>query len=163
MPQTRLLRHSLMLIFFLAATYAVAAIGSIASVNAPALYQQLNQPSWAPPGWLFGPVWTLLYTMMAIAAWIVWRGSYPAKKQALILYAIQLAFNGLWSWIFFTWAMGALAFAEILLLWCLILLTIHSFWRCNKTAAALLVPYLLWVSFATVLNWVLWQSNPGLL
>ncbi|ALS97620.1 TspO/MBR family protein [Lacimicrobium alkaliphilum] len=163
MSQPTLLRQSLMLIFFLVVTYAVAAIGSIASVSAPAFYQQLNQPSWAPPAWLFGPVWTLLYTLMAIAAWLVWRSSHSAKKQALGLYALQLVFNGLWSWLFFTWSMGALAFIEILLLWCLILLTMGSFWRCNKTAGALFAPYLLWVSFATLLNWTLWQANPGLL
>lgn len=163
MPQPTLLRQSLMLVFFLIVTYAVAAIGSIASVNAPAFYQQLNQPSWAPPAWLFGPVWTALYTLMAVAAWLVWRTPHSVKRQALFLYALQLVFNGLWSWLFFTWSFGALAFVEILLLWCLILLSIHSFWRCDKTAALLLVPYICWVSFATVLNWALWQANPALL
>lgn len=163
MSQSSLVRQTLMLIVFLLLTYTIAAIGSIASINAPAFYQQLIQPAWAPPAWLFGPVWTLLYTLMAIAAWLVWRSRCSQKRMALSLYALQLIFNGLWSWLFFTWSLGAAAFAEILLLWGLILLTMINFWRCNNVAGALLLPYWLWVSFATLLNWVLWQSNPTLL
>lgn len=163
MSESILLRQSLMLIFLLVVTYTVAAIGSIASISAQTFYQQLMQPSWAPPAWLFGPVWTVLYTLMAVAAWLVWRSTHPNKKQALILYAVQLVFNGLWSWLFFAWSMGGLAFAEILLLWCLILFTMVCFWRCNKVAGALIAPYLAWVSFATLLNGWLWQANPGVL
>ncbi|GGD69330.1 TspO/MBR family protein [Lacimicrobium alkaliphilum] len=163
MPQPSLLRQSLMLIFFLLVTYIVAAIGSIASIDAPDFYLQLTQPVWAPPAWLFGPVWTLLYTLMAIAAWLVWRSRCSQKQAALGLYALQLVLNGLWSWLFFTWALGAIAFAEILLLWGLILLTMINFWRCNKIAGTLLLPYWLWVSFAAVLNWALWLDNPALL
>ncbi|WP_088330362.1 TspO/MBR family protein [Lacimicrobium sp. SS2-24] len=161
--QHSLIRQSLMLIFILAVTYAVATIGSIASINAPDFYQQLNQPDWSPPAWLFGPVWTLLYTLMAIAAWLVWRTSHPARNGALGLYALQLGLNGLWSWLFFSWSLGALAFVEIILLWFAIAMTLQAFWKIQKAAALLLLPYLLWVSFAALLNWNLWQNNPALL
>jgi tryptophan-rich sensory protein len=156
--------QALALVGWLALCYAAAAVGAIASVNAPAFYGELVQPSWAPPAWLFGPVWTTLYTLMAVAAWLVWRAAPSfATRLALGLFLVQLAVNALWSWLFFAWQMGGWAFAEVLLLWALIAATIVAFWRHSRLAALLLVPYLGWVSFATALNFWLWRANPGLL
>ena len=148
------------LIGWLLLTMAAAGIGTLASVNADTLYGQLQQPAWAPPAWIFGPVWTLLYLMMAIAAWLVWRGGLHANRSALTLYVVQLVLNCLWSWLFFGWRQGAWAFVDIVILWILILATLVSFWRIRPLAGALLVPYLAWVSFATALNFAVWQMNP---
>jgi tryptophan-rich sensory protein len=156
--------QALALLGWLALCYLAAAIGAVASVNAPAFYGELGQPSWAPPAWLFGPVWTGLYTLMAIAAWLVWRAAPLAETRlALGLFLVQLAVNALWSWLFFAWQLGGWAFAEVLLLWVLIAATIAAFWRFSRVAAILLVPYLGWVSFAAALNFWLWRANPGLL
>ena len=101
---------------------------------------------------------------MGIAAWLVWRvGGFRAAKSALTLFLVQLALNALWSWLFFGWHWGAFAFADILLLWALIVATLISFWRIRPLAGALLVPYLLWVSFASALNYSVWQLNPQVL
>ena len=152
------------LLFWLLLCYAVSAIGAVASVQAREFYAQLVQPDWAPPGWVFGPVWTTLFTLMAISAWLVWRkGGWPANRIALSLFIVQLAFNALWSWLFFAWNLGAVAFIEVLLLWALILATLVSFSRRQVGAAILLLPYLLWVGFASLLNFSLWQLNPQLL
>jgi tryptophan-rich sensory protein len=142
--------------------FAAAALGAVASVDAPSFYAQLSKPSWAPPAWLFGPVWSVLYALMGIAAWLVWR-SPALKKMALSLFAVQLAVNALWSWLFFAWHLGAFAAVEVLILLALIVATITAFWRISHLAALLLVPYLLWVSFASALTWAIWQSNPNLL
>ncbi|TVP52544.1 MAG: tryptophan-rich sensory protein [Halomonadaceae bacterium] len=142
----------------------VAALGAIASVNAGDFYQQLTQPDWAPPGAVFGPVWTLLYLMMALSAWLVWRQrAWQGARGALTLFVLQLVPNVLWSWLFFAWHQGGLAFANILLLLGLIVATVVAFWQQRPLAALLLVPYLLWVSFAAFLNLAIWQLNPGLL
>ncbi|MEP5764103.1 MAG: TspO/MBR family protein [Halieaceae bacterium] len=157
-------QQALGLIGWFLISFATSAIGAIASIQAKAFYGQLSQPAWAPPAWLFGPVWTLLFAMMAIAAWLVWRaGGFRANSIALSLFLAQLAFNALWSWLFFVWQHGALAFAEILFLWALIAATLVSFWRVSPVSAALLIPYLLWVSFASALNFSLWQLNPQVL
>lgn len=144
---------------------AAAALGAFASLDAGTFYQELNRPAWAPPGWLFGPVWSALYLLMGIAAWLVWRAhGFSGARSALILFVVQLIGNALWSWLFFAWRFGGLAFAEILLLWFLILGTIVAFWRLRRiAAAALLLPYLLWVSFAAVLNLSIWRLNQDLL
>ncbi|MBX3661144.1 MAG: tryptophan-rich sensory protein [Burkholderiales bacterium] len=145
-------------------TFAAAAIGAVASAQAKTFYQQLIRPEWAPPGWLFGPVWTSLYLMMAIAAWLVWRDhGFRRAGGALTLFVVQLAANAVWTWLFFVWHQGALAFAEILLLWALIAATCIAFWRLHALAGALLLPYLAWVSFASVLTYATWQLNPGIL
>ncbi len=141
---------------------AAAIAGAMASVDAASFYAQLNKPSWAPPAWLFRPVWWVLYSLMGISAWLVWRSSGP-KKIGLGLFGAQLAANALWSWLFFAWRWGALAAAEILILLVLIVLTIAAFWRSSRLAAVLMVPYLLWVSFASLLTWSLWGRNPSLL
>ncbi|HWQ37437.1 MAG TPA: TspO/MBR family protein [Burkholderiales bacterium] len=152
------------LILALGVTYAAAALGALGSAQARSFYAELVKPEWAPPGWLFGPVWSLLYTLMAVAVWMVWRSAgFPAARLAVGLFAVQLAANALWSWLFFAWREGAAAFAEIVLLWALIVATAAAFWRVNRLAALLLVPYLVWVTFASVLSWVIWQSNPQLL
>lgn len=149
------------LVAWLVVSLTVAAIGGVASIRAGAFYTQLIRPGWAPPADVFGPVWTILYALMGIAAWLVWRvGGFGAARTALSLFLVQLAFNALWTWLFFTWNLGALAFAEIVLLWTLIVATLVAFWRIRPLAGALLIPYLLWVSFATALTFSVWQLNP---
>ncbi|WP_438864219.1 TspO/MBR family protein [Neptunicella sp.] len=152
------------LIGWLVICFSASAIGAIASVNAREFYVQLVQPDWAPPGWLFGPVWTLLYCLMAVSAWLVWRSEYnQAKRPALALFLIQLGLNSVWSWLFFAWHKGAWAFIDIILLWCCIVFTLFRFGRIQKASALLLIPYILWVSFAAVLNYTVWQLNPQIL
>lgn len=152
------------LLGWIVVSFAASAIGARASISASTFYAQLTQPAWAPPAWVFGPVWAVLFALMAIAAWLVWReGGFAAQRNALVMFLAQLALNVLWSWLFFAWQLGGIAFAEVLLLWAAILLTIVLFWRVKPLAGALLVPYLLWVSFASVLNLTLWLSNPALL
>lgn len=113
---------------------------------------------------MFGPVWTALYTSMAIASWLVWReGGYNNARPALNLFLAQLALNALWSWLFFAWQLGAAAFVDILLLWVLLVATLVAFWRARPIAGLLLVPYLLWVSFAAGLNYTVWRMNPEML
>lgn len=145
-------------------SFAASAVGAIASIKAQSFYGVLTQPDWAPPGWLFGPVWTALYAMMAVAVWLVWRrGGFKANSVALTLFLFQLVLNGLWSWLFFAWNLGALSFLNIIVLWVFIVATLVSFWRVDKLAGALLIPYLLWVSFASLLNYTMWQLNPQIL
>ena len=157
-------RQTLGLIVWLVLCYSASAVGAVASIQAKSFYGQLVQPTWAPPGWLFGPVWTILYGMMAVAAWMVWRsGGFRANRIALSLFFLQLVLNGLWSWLFFAWHYGALSFAEIVLLWIAIVATIICFWRVKPLAGALLIPYLVWVSFASALNYFMWQLNPDIL
>jgi tryptophan-rich sensory protein len=152
------------LVGWLIVSFIAAAIGGAASIQAGPFYADLARPDWAPPGSVFGPVWTLLYALMGIAAWLIWRvGGFRAAKSALTLFLVQLAFNALWSWLFFGWRRGGLAFADILVLWVLIVATVVAFWRIRPLAGALLVPYLLWVSFATALNYAVWQLNPQIL
>ncbi len=149
---------------WLAVSFTAAAVGSAASIQAGPFYTQLIRPEWAPPPGLFGPVWTILYTLMGIAAWLVWRvGGFRAARTALTLFLVQLAVNALWSWLFFGWQRGGLAFADIILLWALIVATLVSFWRIRPLASALLIPYLLWVSFASALNYSVWRLNPQIL
>lgn len=155
------LKQTMGLIGWLLLSFAAAAIGAIASVQAANFYQQLAQPSWAPPSSVFGPVWSALYALMAIAAWLVWReGGWPRQRGVLALFLIQLAVNALWSWLFFGWHRGALAFADIVLLWLLIVATVVGFWRVRPLAGALFLPYLCWVSFASALNYAVWHLNP---
>ena len=154
--------QALGLVGWLLVVFAAAAVGAVASVDAPKFYAQLSKPSWAPPAGVFGPVWTLLYALMGVAAWLVWRSPGP-KKAALALFATQLAANALWSWLFFAWHLGALATVEVFVLLALIVATIGAFWRTSRTAAFLLLPYLLWVGFASLLTLTVWRSNPGVL
>lgn len=152
------------LIAWLALCFIAAGVGALASVRAQSFYTQLTQPTWAPPPTVFGPVWTFLYALMGIAAWLVWReGGFRANRAALSLFLVQLAVNALWSWLFFAWHLGALAFADIAILWTLIIATLLLFWRVRPLAGALFIPYFLWVSFAAALNLSVWQLNPQVL
>jgi len=124
-------------------------------------YLALDKPDWHPPSWVFGPVWSTLYVMMAVAAWLVWRrGGFAGQRRALGLFLVQLALNAAWSPLFFGLKRPDIAFAEILLLWLAIAFTLHAFWRVHRPAAWLLVPYIAWVSFAAFLNGTLWRLNP---
>jgi benzodiazapine receptor len=152
------------LVWWIALCAAAGALGAIASADASSFYASLEKPRWAPPARLFGPVWTLLYMSMAVAAWLVWRERGWARARGpLGLFVAQLAFNALWSWLFFGWHRGALAFTDILVLLALIVATLVAFARIRRLAAWLLAPYLAWVSFATLLNYSVWQRNPQLL
>jgi len=152
------------LLAWLAICFIASGIGAIASIRAASFYAELIQPSWAPPAAVFGPVWTILYASMAVAAWLVWReGGVRANRSALTLFLVQLAVNALWSWLFFAWHLGGLALGNIALLWLLIVVTVVSFWRVRPVAGVILIPYLLWVSFAFALNFSVWQLNPQIL
>ena len=141
--------------------FAAAGLGGLVTApNIPNWYAQLAKPAWTPPDGVFGPVWTLLYAMMAVAAWLIWRqAGLVAARLPLGLFAVQLAFNSLWSILFFGLHSPGAAFVDIILLWAAILATLVAFWRQSRWAGGLLIPYLLWVSFATVLNFALWRMN----
>lgn len=139
--------------------FAAAAWGAMFGPGA--WYASLNKPSWNPPGWLFGPVWTALYAMMAVAAWLVWRcGGFARQGRALMWFLVQLALNAAWTPLFFGLQRPGLAFAEIVLLWLAIAATIYAFRAVSRVATCLLVPYLAWVTFAAALNFTLWRLNP---
>ena len=149
---------------WLVACSLAAALGAAASVRADTFYAELVRPDWAPPAAVFGPVWTALYALMAIAAALVWNEREARlARMALLWFVVQLLLNALWSWLFFAWHRGALAFLDITLLWLTIALTLVLFWRVRPSAAWLLVPYLAWVTFASALNYKIWQLNPALL
>lgn len=124
-------------------------------------YPSLTKPLFNPPSWVFGPVWTLLYIMMGVAAYLVWQKGWENEivRVALALYLVQLILNGLWSILFFGMQSPGLAFAEIILLWLAIAATIVWFWRVSPAAGILLLPYEAWVSFAALLNGSLWILN----
>ena len=161
MPErrTRELRVNLAgLAIFLIITFGVALIG--ARVQPGEWYAQLAKPSWTPPGWLFGPVWTLLYAAMAVAAWMVWKESgLRAGMIPLTAYAVQLLLNGLWSWLFFGRRLIGLALVDIICLFLAILVTMLLFRQVRPLAGLLLAPYLLWVGFASILNFQIWRLN----
>lgn len=151
-------------VIWLGFTFVAAIIGAIASANARSFYKSLSQPVWAPPAYIFAPVWTLLYLLMTIAVWIVWRTyGFQHSGAALWLFVVQLALNALWTWIFFHWHLGALAFVEIVVLWLILLATTISFWRLRPLSGVLLLPYLAWVTFAAFLTYSVWKRNPNLL
>jgi tryptophan-rich sensory protein len=149
------------LVIFLVLCFAAAGIGG--AVTTPKIgtwYATLVTPSWNPPNWIFGPVWSALYFCMAVAAWLVWRqGGFQQARVPLALFAAQLALNVLWSCIFFGLEMPGLAFVEVLLLWAAIAATMVTFWFRSTVAGILFVPYLAWVSFASVLNFTIWRLN----
>lgn len=146
------------LFIIIAVTFVAPALGAFSPPGA--WYASLNKPSWNPPSWIFGPVWTALYTMMAVAAWLVWRrGGGAARHRALSLYLVQLALNAAWTPIFFGLKWPGLAFAEILLLLAAIFATMLAFRTASPVATMLLVPYAAWVSFASFLNFTLWRLN----
>lgn len=151
------------LLVSLGVTGAAATLAARASISSAQFYAVLDKPTWAPPAWLFGPVWTLLYLLMAIAAWRVWRASRAESRSALALYLVQLALNALWTWLFFVWHNGQWATIEVLALWGSIVTTIVLFAKHDRPAAWMLAPYLAWVSFASALTIAVWQRNPSLL
>jgi tryptophan-rich sensory protein len=123
-------------------------------------YPQLQKPSWTPPGAVFGPVWTVLYLIMGVSAWLIWRDSWGSRRRwALLIFAIQLGLNGIWPLLFFGLRNPGWAALEIVLLWTAIVATMLAFARISRLATGLLVPYLLWVSFAAALNLAIWNLN----
>lgn len=151
-------RAVLGLMGWLILSYAAAAVGS--QFMPGPWYDRIAKPAWTPPNWIFGPVWTLLYGLMAISAWLVWREhGFTGVRTALLLFLVQLVLNGTWSWMFFGLERPGLAFLELTVLWLAILLTLVAFWRLHRLAGVLLVPYLAWVSFAGALNFEIWRLN----
>ena len=136
-------------------------VGSRFSLGSVATwYPTLSKPAWTPPAWVFAPVWTTLYCLMGIAAWLVWsRAGWAAARVPLILFAVQLALNIAWSGIFFGLRRPAWAFAEIVLLWVAIAGTTSEFWPVSKAAGWLMVPYVAWVTCAAALNFAIWRLN----
>ena len=156
------MNNSIKLIIAIAIPVAVGAIsGFFTATGVESWYQTINKPSWNPPGWIFGPVWTTLYVMMGIAFFLVWKSdsSDILKKTAITLFTIQLVLNFFWSFIFFDQHQIGWALVEIIAMWIFILLTIFAFGNVSKLAAWLLVPYISWVSFATILNYTIWKLN----
>lgn len=138
-----------------------AIAGLFTSTGVDGWFQTIEKPSWQPPEWVFGPVWTVLYVLMGIAFFLVWKSDAPKKQKrmAITLWIIQLVFNFFWSFIFFHQHQIDWALAEILVLWFFILLTILYFGRVNKVAAWLMVPYISWVSFASLLTFAIYELN----
>jgi translocator protein len=152
------IKQAAALVVILLICFAAAGLGSVATTpNIPTWYATLAKPSWNPPNWLFGPVWTVLYICMAVAAWLVWRQGGP--RTPLTLFAVQLALNAAWSWIFFWFHMPGIAFLEILALLVTIAATSTAFWPRSVAAGILMLPYLGWVAFASVLNFAIWRMN----
>ena len=153
------MRHSLVsLIIWIVVCLGMGASGSFLTPGE--WYAQINKPTWVPPNYIFGPVWTVLYIMMGVAAWLVWKqGGFSGTAPALTFFVIQLVLNAAWTWIFFGLYQPGLAFLEILVLWLAIVITIVAFWRVRPLAAGLLIPYLFWVSFASILNYSIWRLN----
>jgi tryptophan-rich sensory protein len=155
-PPARSTGHqAAVLVGFLVACFAAAALGAFSPPGE--WYQQLQKPSWNPPAWVFGPVWTVLYATMAVAAWTVWRSG--ETKPALVWFWGQLALNAAWSPLFFGLKEPGIAFAEILLLLAAVVGTCRAFWKVSVGAGVALVPYALWVGFAAFLNFTLWRLN----
>ena len=154
-------RQTVVLAMFIALCFGVAALGSVATQpRIEGWYAALAKPTWRPPNWVFGPVWTALYLAMAVAAWLVWRQKgWAGAHVPLALFGIQLALNGAWSWLFFGLRSPGLGLADIILLWMAIAATLVIFWRRSWVAGVLFVPYLVWVTFAVVLNYSIWQLN----
>jgi translocator protein len=154
-------RNLLVLLGFVTLCLAVGfTAGQVTAPNIPGWYAGLAKPSFNPPDWVFAPAWSTLYVLMAVAAWRVWRKT-GWKSPALGLWALQLGLNFAWSFIFFgAHALGA-ALAELILLWLAILASLIAFARIEQAAGWLLLPYLLWLSYAGVLNFSLWRLNPG--
>jgi tryptophan-rich sensory protein len=140
--------------------FCFLASGTAIFVSTGGWYAQLNKPTWNPPAWVFGPAWTLLYIMMAVAAWLIWcDGGWKAQWRPLSLFLLQWLLNALWTPLFFGLHLTGLAFAEIVTLWLVLAATLRSFWYVRKASAILLVPYLAWITFAASLNFAIWRLN----
>ena len=143
-----------------AAVVIASTLGGLASATSAEDYARLQQPGWAPPSWVFGPVWTLLYTMMAVAAWLVSRsGPWSQTRPALVAFATQLLLNAAWTPLFFGLGWRGIAFAELSVLVLILLGTVVLFFRRSAVAGWLMVPYLAWSVFALCLNFAVWQLN----
>lgn len=155
------IRSILGLAAWIALCAAAAMLGSVfTSMSLESWYPGLRKPSFNPPNWVFGPVWTVLYLLMAVAAWRVWRKSaFSRGRLALTLFLLQLSLNVTWSLLFFGLRRPDAAFVEIIVLWLAILAATAAFARHDRPAAAMMTPYLLWVAFAAVLNLALWRLN----
>lgn len=146
---------------FAVAVVSAAVAGALASTRTAQDYARLSQPTWAPPSWVFGPVWTVLYASIAVAGWLVWRRvGVNRGRWALTAYGVQLLLNAAWTPIFFGARLFGVAFAEIVVLWLAIGVTVVLFARIHRAAAALMVPYWAWTTFAAALNFAVWQLNP---
>jgi tryptophan-rich sensory protein len=151
------------LVVSLVACQCAGLIGSIFTIKSiPTWYASLQKPPFTPPGWLFGPAWVILYILMGVAAFIVWRRGLDTQgvKKALVIFLIQLVLNALWSVVFFGLESPLWGMVVIVVLWIAILFTILELFKISKTAGALLVPYILWVTFAATLNISIWILNP---
>lgn len=137
-----------------------SASATAAFVSTDGWYSELTKPVWNPPNWIFGPTWTILYVLMAVAAWQVWQcGGWQQQRVALGLFILQWALNALWTPLFFGLHQPGLALAEIIVLLLAILATLRAFWTVDRLAGKLLLPYALWVAFASVLNFTIWRMN----
>jgi len=142
------------------ACLAVGGLGGLFTASSVSTwYPELSKPSWTPPGWLFGPVWTALYVMMAVALWLAWRARPEAAGACAALFAIQLGLNLGWSVVFFGLRQPGWAVAEIVVLWCAIAATVWRLWLCTPVAGLLMLPYLAWVTFAAALTAAIWRMN----
>ena len=148
---------------FLIVCLGIGGLGAAATTpEIDGWFETIAKPSWNPPNSVFGPVWTTLYVLMAIAAWLVWKpAGFKAAAMPLTIFGIQLLLNAAWSWIFFGLHQPGWAFCEIMVLLLAILATTWAFFRCSAVAGWLLVPYLAWVSFACALNFAIWRLNVG--
>ncbi len=155
-------RSAAVLILWLAVCLGVGSAGAVFTARSvDTWYPLLVKPSWNPPGWVFGPVWTTLYVMMALAAWLVWRRrGFRGGAAAFGWFALQLALNALWSPLFFGLQNPRAALVDVVLLWAAIGGTVIAFWKGSRPAGILLLPYWLWVSFAAALNFAIWRLNP---
>jgi len=152
------------LLVWILGTSLAAISGAVTAKAANEFYGMLDKPTWAPPGWLFGPAWTLLYLLMGTAAWRVWRDAgFSGAKVELSLYAVQLVFNMAYSYFFFVRRTGLGATIDVVCLWLSVAITLVLFWRRDVLAGVLFVPYLTWVTFATALSITVWRRNPTLL
>lgn len=155
------MKKAIQLIVAILIVQSAGIIGSFATFSAiPTWYAGLAKPAFSPPSWVFGPVWTILYTLIGISLFLVWQEKGKEKKTALGIFFVHLFLNALWSILFFGLHNPFIAFLEILLLLGTLLAVLWQFWRIRPMASYLLIPYLLWVSFAAFLNFTLWQLNP---
>lgn len=146
------------LAFWIVLTFSVAAFAS--QFEPGVWYTKIAKPIWTPPGWLFGPVWGILYLAMSVSAWLIWRHRSTVKlSMPLALYLVQLLLNGLWSWLFFGRQLIGTALIDLMILTLLIAITTAMFMRIQKAAGIMMLPYLLWISFATALNFQIWRMN----
>ena len=151
-------KNTLGLVGWLLVSFSAAWIGS--RFMPGAWYASLAKPSWNPPNAIFAPVWSVLYVLMGVAAWLVWRrAGFSGAGVSLALFVVQLVLNALWSYLFFGLHRPDIAFFDIVALWVMILVVTVLFWRVDRLAGGLMLPYVVWVTFASYLNYVLWRLN----